>query len=79
MEKLSCGPILSLVQNTIYALPPHKCTLFTSAAAPTIQQSTSATFADNATVTLTAGASEVVGAFLRVTSAGPTPAVLRRA
>ena len=76
---LSCGPVQSMVQNTIYALPPVKCTLFTDATTPTIQQSLTSTFTANVVLTLTSGQSEVVGGFIRCTSAGPINVILKRA
>jgi hypothetical protein len=76
MEKLCVGMLSTLVQNTIYALPARRCLLFTSTAAPTIQQSNSPTFADNVAVTLTGGQAELAGAFIRVTTAGPTIVML---
>lgn len=68
MDLLSNGPLYTLVQNVIYALPAVKSTLFTDTATPTIQVSNSPTFATNAAVTLVAGSATVVGGFIRSTA-----------
>lgn len=80
MEKLNTGPVSTLVQNTIYALPSRRCLLFCTSATPTLQQSNSPTFADTpATITLVGGQAEVSGSFIRATSAGPNFISLERA
>lgn len=68
MDLLSNGPLYTLLQNVIYALPAVKSTLFTDTATPTIQVSNSPTFATNAAVTLVAGQATVVGGFIRSTA-----------
>jgi hypothetical protein len=78
MEKLNLG-LNSMVQNTIYALPAVRVTLFTDATTPTIQTSNTDVFIANAAVTLTAGQGEPLGAFIRVTTAGPINVMLKRA
>lgn len=78
MEKLNVG-LNSMVQNTIYALPAVRVTLFTDATTPTIQTSNTDVFTANVAVTLTGGAAEVYGAFVRVTTTGPINVVLKRA
>ena len=77
MEKLNVG-LNTMVQNTIYALPASRCTVFTDAATPTIQTSTTDVFTANTVVTLTAGVAEVGGAFMRVTSAGPISVMIKK-
>ena len=76
---LATGQIHSLVQNTVYALPPVQCVLYTDATTPTLQQSLTSTFTANTAVTLTTGQAEVNGGFLRLTSAGPINVILKRA
>jgi len=76
---LATGQIHSLVQNTVYALPPVRCMLFTDATTPTLQQSLTAAFTANVAVTLTAGQSECNGGFIRLTTAGPINVILKRA
>lgn len=68
LETLSIGPVWTMTQNTIYALPPKRCQLFTDGAAPTIQQSNDSAFTANVAVTLTDGKAEVCGGFIRETN-----------
>lgn len=77
-ELLSLGPVSSLVQNTVYALPAVHCLLFTTGA-PTLQQSTDVAMTAPVAVVLTAGQAELAGGFLRCTSAGPQLVTLKRA
>lgn len=77
MDLLSNGPIYTLTQNVIYALPAVKSTLFCDTATPTIQLSNSPTFATNVALTLAAGQATVVGGFIRST-AGAATIVLSR-
>lgn len=67
---LSPGSPIALIQNQIYALPPVKCTLFTDATTPTIQQSNTSVFTANVVLAFTSGMASVVGGFLRATTAG---------
>lgn len=76
-ELLPLGTPTALVQNTIYALPAVKATIFSDATTPTIQQSNTVAFTANVVVTLTAGASTVSGGFLRTTSSGVTVTLKR--
>lgn len=62
------GVLTTIVQNTIYALPPRVVKLYTSATTPTIQQSSDVAFATSTAVTLTDGTAEIAGAFLRCTT-----------
>jgi len=71
-ELLPVGPPTALVQNTIYALPAVKCTLYTDATTPTIQQSNAVGFSSTTAVTLSGGASTVSGGFLKTTSTSVT-------
>ena len=71
-ELLSLGRPIAMTQNQVYALPPQRALLFTSASSPTIQQSTDVAFGTNSAVTLTGGQAEVAGAFIRCTSAAIT-------
>lgn len=77
-EVIPMGVPFSMVQNTIYALPAVKCTLFTTGA-PTLQQSTDVGFTANVAVALTNGQMEVAGGFIRCTTAGPQLITLKRA
>ena len=76
-ELLPLGVPTALVQNQIYALPAVKCTLFTDATTPTIQQSNTVAFTANVVLTLVGGMATCVGGWLRTTSASVT-AVLKR-
>lgn len=78
-ELLSIGPILTLVQNVIYALPASRCLLFTDGAAPTIQQSTTVAFTANVALVLTAGQAEVAGGFIRCTNLATCNITLKKA
>jgi hypothetical protein len=75
---LSCGPIWSMVQNTVYTLPASRCLLFTTGA-PTLQQANDLAMTAPVTVTLTAGQAELAGGFIRCTSAGPQLVILKKA
>lgn len=76
-ELLSIGPPTALVQNQVYALPAVRCTLFTDATTPTLQQSNTAAFTANVALTLTAGAATVAGGFIRATTTGVTVTLKR--
>lgn len=78
-ELLTIGPVTSLVQNTIYALPASRVLLFTDGVAPTIQQSTTVAFTANVAVTLTAGQAELAGGFLRCTNLATCNVTLKKA
>ena len=66
---LSIGPILSIAQNVVYALPAVKVTLSTTAPTPTIEYSNSSTMIPAIPVTLTtSGTSEAISGFIRCTS-----------
>lgn len=77
-QSIPIGPPVALVQNQIYALPAVLCTLFSSSATPTIQVSNDVAFGTNVALTLTAGAAQVAGGFLRATTAN-TAISLKRA
>lgn len=61
-----------MAQNLVFALPARRCLFFTDAAAPTIQQSTDVGFTNNIVLTLSSGAAEVAGAFIRCTTGNIT-------
>ena len=65
IQLLPIGPPVTLLANVIYAMPAVNVTLFTDAAAPTITQSTTSTFAANSAVTLTGGQARLSGGFIR--------------
>jgi hypothetical protein len=69
-EKLSCGVPKTLVVNTVYALPPHKCTVYSDTGSVALEQSNDTGFATKSTVTLTGGMGTCAALFLRATSAG---------
>ena len=67
-EVLPIGMPWTMVANQVYALPPLAVTLYTDAAAPTITQSGTQAFTANTSVTLSGGAADVVGPFIKATS-----------
>lgn len=69
-ELLTVGPIHSITQNTIYALPSAPCRLFVEGA-PTLQQSLTSVFTANVAVVITNGQADLAAPFFRCTSAGP--------
>lgn len=73
---LSPGLVVSAIQNQIYALPAARVLLFAEGA-PTVEQSADGT--NFVAVTLANNQAELAGAFLRVTSAGPTDIVVKKA
>jgi hypothetical protein len=77
-EAISCGPVFSMIQNTVYSLPACHALLFTTGA-PTLQQSTVLAMTAPVSITLTNGQAEVAGGFIRCTSAGPQLITLKRA
>lgn len=77
-EQITCGPVFSMVQSTIYALPPIRVLLFTDGAAPTIQQSMTVAFTANVAVTLTGGQAELAGGFIRQTNLATCNVTLKR-
>lgn len=74
-QLLSIGYPQAMVQNQIYALPARQTRLFTSDAAPTLQQSNDVAFPNNVAVTLVDGAAIVSGGFIRCTSGNITVAL----
>ena len=75
---ISLGPVFSMVQNTVYALPASRCLLFTTGA-PTLQVANDVAMTAPVAVVLTAGQAELSGQFLRCTSAGPQLVTLKKA
>jgi len=78
-EVLSPGPVWTLLQNVVYALPPVRCRLFTDSTAPALQQSNTLAFTANVVVALVDGAAEVSGGFIRATAAAGAIVTLKRA
>lgn len=76
-EVISPGPVFSMIQNTVYALPASRCLLFTTGA-PTLQQANDLAMTAPVAVTLTGGQAELAGGFIRCTSAGPQLVVLKK-
>jgi hypothetical protein len=77
-ETLSPGPVWSMIQNVVYALPPVQTRLFTTGA-PTLQQANDVAMTAPVAVTLTDGMALLAGGFIRCTSAGPQLVTLKRA
>ena len=67
LEYISTGRPTTLLQNVVYALPPVKCTLYTSGA-PTLVQSNTSDMAVTTPVTLVEGQYTVAGAFIKSTA-----------
>ena len=78
LEKLCEGVLTTMPQNTIFALPAKKVTLFTNTAAPTLQVSNDPAFATSVAVTLTDGAAVVAAGFIRATAVGGALVTLKR-
>jgi len=76
-ELLSIGYPISIIQNTIYALPARRVLMFSDAAAPTFFQSNTVAFTVSVAVTLTNGEAELAGGFIRCTSATPGNIILK--
>jgi hypothetical protein len=68
----------SLVQNTVYALPPWQCSIYTDATTPTIVQSSDQAITATTAVTLSAGVFTCNGGFLKLTSSGPINCWVKR-
>lgn len=68
VQLLPVGTPVLMSANVIYALPAVKTTLFTDAAAPTITQSNTSAFTLSSALTLTNGAAQVGGGFIRATA-----------
>jgi hypothetical protein len=74
MTVLSAGPLQSLVQNEVYALPAGRVMIRSAAALETSFQDTTGFTA----LTTTTTGVELVAAFVRCTTAGTT-AIVRKA
>jgi hypothetical protein len=68
-ECLQIGYPLTLVQNTIYALPAKRCLLFCDTAGAALELSNTVAFSADVNLTLTDGQHEVAGGFIRSTAA----------
>ena len=66
-----------IAQNVVVALPARRCLLFTSSAGAALQVSNDPAFGDNVVLTLTNGAAEVAGGFLRATNAAGATVTLK--
>ena len=78
-EVIPIGPVFSMVQNVIYALPAVHCLLFSDGTAPTLQQSTTLAFTANVAMPLVNGQAEVSGGFIRQTTLATCNITLKRA
>ena len=70
-EALTIGNQIALTQNTIYALPPKRVTMFSDATTPSFFQSKTVAFTASVLCTLVNGQMELAGGFIRCTSATP--------
>lgn len=77
-EQITIGPVFSMVQNTIYAMPASVVTLFATGT-PTIVASDTVGMAATVSVTLTNGQATVAAGFVKLTSAGPVNVFLKKA
>ena len=59
-------------QNEVVALPARSCLLFTDATSPTLEVSTDVGFSTKKALTLTNGAAQVSGMYVRATNSGTT-------
>lgn len=66
------GRQLSMVQNTVYALPARQVLFFCDGSSPTIEQSTDVAFTAAKALTLASGQAEVAGGFVRCTTGNVT-------
>ena len=67
-QLLSIGPVQTMIQNQVYALPASRVLLFTNGAAPTFEQSNVVAMTGAVAVTLAGGQAELAGGFLRCTN-----------
>ena len=67
---LTIGPVHTLTQNTVYALPSRSVRGFAFGAGLTLQQANDEAFASATTLTLTDGMFNSAGVFIRSTAAG---------
>lgn len=67
---ISCGLVVPMEQNVVYACPPGAANLFTDIAATFIQSCTQA-FTASVAVTLSEGNYWLSSPFIKLTSAGP--------
>lgn len=65
------GRQLTMVQNTVYALPARECIVFTEGS-DTLTVSTDVAFTANKALTLTNGQAETAAGFIRCTTGTPT-------
>jgi hypothetical protein len=72
MVSLSIGPLNSVVQNVVYALPAKRCKLYCQTAGATFVQSNDPAMSASTAMTLVEGAYEVAGGFIKCTSGNVT-------
>lgn len=77
MQLLSVGFPQAIAQNVIVALPGRRCLIFTSSAGAVLTSSNDPAFGDSQALTLTNGAAEVAGGFLRATNAAGATVTLK--
>ena len=66
-QYIQIGPVFTMTQNVIYAVPGRRCLLFTDSGG-TLQQSTDVGFTANVALTLSSGQAELAGGFIRCTT-----------
>jgi hypothetical protein len=71
VQLLSFATPYTLQTNMVYALPAGHCTVFCADASPALEQSALFDFSTKASVSVTAGKTDVAGLFLRCTSGNP--------
>lgn len=77
---LSPGLVVSMTQNTVFALPACRGLLTCDVVAATFTHSNDVAFGVSAPLALSAaGEAEVGGGFIKLTSAGPVNVVVKRA
>lgn len=77
LQSVFLGWTTTLLAGVIYALPPVRCLLSCSAAAPTLTMSNDPAMAVTVAIVLTNGQMEVAGGFIK--AAADTPVMLKRA
>lgn len=65
IQLLSIGPVQTMVQNVVYAVPARHCDIYTAGAAAAIEESTDPTFAIKTSLNLNAGQTELDAPFIR--------------
>lgn len=75
LETITIGPVVTMTQNRVFAMPARLCNLFITPAASTVETSNDQTTWVAQTVNAQ-GQATPIGAFIRLSSAGPALAQL---